>query len=66
VAEVTPGSPAADAGLTPGDVIVEINREPVRSVEAAAARLRATSSGEAALLLVNRNGREVFMTLTAR
>jgi Do/DeqQ family serine protease len=31
VAEVAPGSPAARAGLRPGDVIVEVNREPVDS-----------------------------------
>src|SRR5690606_31344968 len=31
IAEVRPGSRAQEAGLMPGDVIVEANRKPVRS-----------------------------------
>jgi serine protease Do len=37
VTDVEPNSPAADAGLQPGDVIVEINRKPVRTAEDAVA-----------------------------
>jgi serine protease Do len=33
ITEVDPGSPAAEAGLRPGDVIEEINHQPVRSAE---------------------------------
>jgi S1-C subfamily serine protease len=32
VARVDPGSPAAERGLRPGDVITKINRVPVRSL----------------------------------
>src|SRR6202012_999112 len=33
VAQVQPGSPAEDAGLSSGDVILEINRKPVTSAD---------------------------------
>jgi serine protease Do len=33
VTEVAPESAAADAGLSPGDVILELNRQPVKSAE---------------------------------
>lgn len=35
IVQVAPGSPASEAGLRPGDVIVEINRQPVTSVRQA-------------------------------
>ena len=65
VAAVTPGSPAAEAGLRPGDVIIEVNRESVSTVDAAAARFRATAPGTAALVLLIREGRQVFLTIAA-
>jgi serine protease Do len=32
IVDLAPGSPAAEAGLMPGDVIQEINRQPIRTV----------------------------------
>jgi serine protease Do len=37
VSDVEPDSPAAEAGLRPGDVILEINRKPVKNAEDAVA-----------------------------
>jgi serine protease Do len=61
VAEVVPGSRAADAGLRPGDVIEQVDRKPVTSVE----ELRsALSSGDRpAVLLVHRGASTVFVTM---
>ncbi len=51
VVNVSPGSNAAEAGLQPGDVIVGINRQPVRNA-AEAAQLSRRSNGPRVLLRV--------------
>ena len=45
VAEVAPGGPAAAAGVREGDVILEIDRQPVTSAEQASAALALPRSG---------------------
>jgi len=60
VAEVRPGSPAEDAGLQPGDVIVEVNRKPVTSAEQFASAVKATPSGKDMLLLVWSKGNNSY------
>jgi serine protease Do len=45
ISGVAPGSVAEAAGLSPGDVIVEVDRKAVASAEEAAAALRAKRSG---------------------
>ena len=62
---VDAGGPAADAGLTQGDVILEANRRQVRSVE----QLReAVEQGgkRPLLLLVHRDGGTLFVTVRPR
>ena len=62
VEDVDPDGRAADAGLQPGDIIQEANRQPVKTVDdlRAAAR-RATD--KPLLLLVNRQGNDIFVTV---
>lgn len=56
VDDVDPSGPAADAGIQPEDVILEVNHQPVKSAaELRAALLR--SNSRPALLLVSRGGR---------
>ena len=62
VEDVDPDSRAADAGIRPGDIIQEVNRQPVKSVEDLRAAVR-KSSDKPALLLINRNGADVFVTV---
>jgi serine protease Do len=64
VANVEPASPAARAGLQPGDVLLEVNRTAVRSGSDAVAALRAAKPGTPALLLIWRGGQEQFVTMS--
>ena len=64
VSRVTPTGTAADAGIRQGDVIQEVNRQPVRTVaEFEAAVLR--SGSRPALVLINRRGSPIYLTLRA-
>ena len=65
IADVEDGSPAAEAGLQPGDVIQEVNRKPVRTVSEFQTQLSARSS-DPILFLVNRDGRTMFVALKPR
>jgi serine protease Do len=64
ITDVDPGSPAASAGLSPGDVITRVNRRPVTSAAEAKRELANVQSGGTAFLLVIRNGQETFVTVT--
>jgi serine protease Do len=60
VSAVEPGSPADEAGLRRGDVILEIDQEPVASV---AAFQKATQGRDKALLLVRRADATIFVAV---
>ena len=63
VSGVESGSTAEAAGIREGDVIVELNRQPVRSAEDFR-RLSAKLKGEqSALLLIVRNGGRLFVAI---
>jgi Do/DeqQ family serine protease len=61
ISDVDPSGPAAEAGIQPGDVIVEANRQPVGS---GADLQKALAKGGQAVLLINRQGRTSFVTIT--
>jgi serine protease Do len=65
IADVQPGSPAAEKGLQRGDVILEADRKPVSDPAMVAEAVReATERGEEAiLLLVKRDGQDRFVAL---
>jgi len=65
VERVQPGSPADDAGLQRGDVIVEVNRSPVQNAEDVQKALAAVPKGQDALVLVWSNGGTTFRVLHA-
>jgi serine protease Do len=56
VAQVQPGSPAEDAGLTGGDVILEVNRKPVTSADQFRNEVKELPAGKDMLLRVWANG----------
>lgn len=59
VADVDPASKMADSGLRRGDVIQEVNHQPVKNVSEFQSAIR--KSGDDPLLLVNRGGRTLFI-----
>jgi serine protease Do len=65
VSRVQPGSAAAEVGLRRGDVIQEVNRQPVNNVADFERAVR-RAGAESVLLLVNRGGRTNFIVVEPR
>jgi serine protease Do len=65
VQSVDPTGPAAEAGIQPGDVIVEANRQSVATAEDLRNAMRKSNS-RPALLLINRGGQTHFVTVRPR
>ncbi|HLL70711.1 MAG TPA: DegQ family serine endoprotease [Pyrinomonadaceae bacterium] len=65
VAEVDPNGPAADAQIQRGDVIMQVNRQPVRTA-AGLNEAVARAGTRPVLLLINRRGTTVFLTVRPR
>jgi serine protease Do len=59
VTDIDPASKMADSGLQKGDVIQEVNHQPVSSVSEFQSAIR--KGGSDPLLLVNRDGRTLFI-----
>ena len=64
VAGVQPGSPADDAAIQQGDIILEVNRHPVTTAQQAQKEISNTSDKDALLLLVQRDNRSMFVALS--
>ncbi len=60
VESVRAGSPAEDAGLQRGDIIVQVNRHAVESAQAAVTSVRALPANQDVLLLVWSHGGESY------
>jgi serine protease Do len=55
VTEVKPGSPADDAGVTPGAIIIEINGQRPETLQKFSAVLTAVKKGDIVRLLLRRS-----------
>ncbi len=63
IESVRPGSPADDAGLTPGDVILSIDRHPVENADSLVSQMHAQPAGKDVLLLVWANGGSSYLVI---
>ena len=63
VVGVKPGSPAAESGIHQGDVILEVNRQPVNSVTDLLSQINGTKDKAQLLLLVQRQNGKLFIPL---
>ena len=68
IGEVTEGSPAETAGVKVGDIVLEINGQPITGDTSLVAIIRDSAPGEQIELVVERDGsrRTLTATLTAR
>jgi serine protease Do len=66
VIDVDRNSPAANAGVFPNDVILQVNRQDVANVSQVTRALQAAAPGQPVFLLLWREGQQVFVTMTKR
>jgi serine protease Do len=62
VAGVRPGSPAEDASIQRGDIVLEVNRQPVKGMSDMKEKME-KSKGGSLLLLVQRQGNTIYIVL---
>ena len=63
VSDVTAGQSAAEAGIKRGDVITEIDREPVRNMSEYKRSLGAIRKGRTVLFLIKRGGTTIYIAV---
>ncbi|MFB3148644.1 MAG: DegQ family serine endoprotease [Thermodesulfobacteriota bacterium] len=66
IADVDQGSVAGDAGLKPGDIILEINKKPINTLANYSAVLEDVKPGDTALFLVKRGNNTIYAALRIR
>ena len=63
MSQVAPDSPAAEAGIRRGDIVREINRQPVRNTGDFKRLSGKLLKKNSILLLINRQGRKLFIAI---
>ena len=63
MAGVQPGSPAENASVQRGDVILEVDRQPVKGIEDMKEKLEKAHNKDSLLLLIQRGGGNIYVVL---
>ena len=63
IVQVDGNSPAAEAGLRPGDIILEIDQDPVKGPEDFLDRTKSYKKGDTILFLIKRGDATLYLTL---
>jgi serine protease Do len=64
IVDVENNSPAAEADLRSGDILLEVDRIPVKSITVFSRKIHQYKKGDTILFLINRDGSTLFLTLT--
>ena len=63
VVDVEGDSPAADAGIRPGDLIMEVDQIPMKDLDQFNKQISSYKDGDTVLFLVKRRGTTLYLTL---
>jgi len=63
ISNVQQGSDAGDAGLQPGDIILEIDKKPINTLDSYSEALENVKSGDTALFLVKRGSNTIYSAI---
>jgi serine protease Do len=63
VVQVEANSPASEAGVAPGDIILEVDQESMKSLAEFNKKTGSYTAGDTVLLLINRRGSTLYITL---
>ena len=61
-----PSGPAGTGGIREGDILLRINREPVRGLESYRKMLARSPRGKMVSVLVERDGGQMFLAFRSR
>jgi serine protease Do len=64
IVEVAPNTPAEDAGIVPGDILIALNDAPIETVQELQRTLEEYQPGDEITLVVNRDGSETEVSIT--
>ena len=63
VVDVEENTPAAEAGILPGDIILEMDHDPVKNLAQFSRKIKACKAGDTVLFLIKREGATLYLTL---